>query len=157
MFSHFLQSLQDLPRLKWNARIKRFLSRPEDRYIRFLGILLDQNFSFKHYIDLIKMKVSRSLGIHRKFKHIFSGLILRILSSSLVSFMLHIVLLFGYQLFPHLWSHFQNFMIKQGLLFRKLTDFHLNPCLIWNLSIFFLVLLSFFFFTVARPSNCCPM
>ena len=48
------------------------------------------------------------------------------------------------QLFSCLWSHFQNFMIKQGLLFRKLTNFHLNPYLIWNLSIFFLVLLSFF-------------
>ena len=59
--------------------------------------------------------------------------------------MFHIVLLFGCQPFPRLWCHFQNFMIKQGLLLRKLTDLHLNACLIWNLSIFFLVLLSSFY------------
>ena len=61
-----------------------FLSRPKDRYVRFLGILLDENLSFKHHIDLIKMKVSKSLGIRRKLKHIFPGSILRILFCNLV-------------------------------------------------------------------------
>ena len=60
------------------------LCRTKDSYVRFLGILLDKNLSFKHYIDLIKMKVSRSLGILRKLKYIFPGLILRILFGSLV-------------------------------------------------------------------------
>ena len=59
--------------------------------------------------------------------------------------MFHIILLFGCQLFPRLWNHFQNFMMKKGRLFRKLTDLHLDPCWIWNLSIFFPVFCSFFF------------
>ena len=60
------------------------LSSPKDRYVRLLGILLDENLFFKHHIDLIKTKVSIRFGILRKHKHIFPGSILRILFCSLV-------------------------------------------------------------------------
>ena len=60
------------------------LSRPKDRYIRFLGMLIDENLSFKHHIDLIKTKVSRNLGILRKLRYLFPGSILRIWLCSLV-------------------------------------------------------------------------
>ena len=60
------------------------LSRPKERYVRFLGILLDENLSFKHHIGLINMKISRSLGILRKLKHIFPGSVLKILFHCLV-------------------------------------------------------------------------
>jgi len=80
---------------------KGSLSRPEDRYVRFLGILLDENLFFKHHIDLIKMKVSWSLGMYRKLKHIFPGSILIILFCSLVqSYVSHCSV--GCQLFPRL-------------------------------------------------------
>ena len=50
-----------------------FLSRSKDQYVRFLGILLDENLSFKHRIGLIQMKISKRFGILKRLKHIFPG------------------------------------------------------------------------------------
>jgi len=47
------------------------LNKPKDRCVRFLGILLDENLSFEYHIHLIKMKVSRSLGILKNCKTFF--------------------------------------------------------------------------------------
>jgi hypothetical protein len=56
----------------------------KDQYVRFLGILVDENISFKCQIDFIKMKICRSLGILRKLKHTFPGSILKILFHCLI-------------------------------------------------------------------------
>ena len=56
----------------------------KDQYVRFLGILVDENISFKRQIDFIKMKICRSLGILRKLRHTFPGSILKILFHCLI-------------------------------------------------------------------------
>ena len=60
------------------------LCRPKNRLVRFLGILLDENLSFRHHIAMIRVKVSRSLGVIRKLKHTFPGSILKLLFFCLV-------------------------------------------------------------------------
>ena len=37
------------------------ISRPPDRYMRFLGVLLDKNLSFKRHIRIIRVKISVGL------------------------------------------------------------------------------------------------
>ena len=59
--------------------------RPENRVVRFLGILLDENLSFRNHLAMIRLKVSRSLSIIRKLRHTFPGSILKLLFSVLSS------------------------------------------------------------------------
>ena len=61
-----------------------FLCRPENRIVLFLGILVDENLSFRNHITMIKVKFSWSLGIIRKLRHTFPGSILKLLFVSLV-------------------------------------------------------------------------
>ena len=60
------------------------ISRPPDRYVRFLGVLLDENLSFKLHVQVIRVKISRGLGIIRKLKRLFPFPILRLLYFSLI-------------------------------------------------------------------------
>ena len=60
------------------------ISRPPDRHVRFLVILLDENLSFKHHCALVKLKLSRNLGVLRKLRHCFPGSIIKILFHSLI-------------------------------------------------------------------------
>ena len=38
-------------------------------YVKHLGILIDKNLSWKHHIDYIAIKVSRTVGLITKFRH----------------------------------------------------------------------------------------
>ena len=60
------------------------LCRPENRVVQFLGILLDENLSFRNHVAMIRVKVSRSLGIIRKLRYTFPGFILKLLFFCLV-------------------------------------------------------------------------
>ena len=52
--------------------------------VRFLGILLDENLSFRNHVAMIRVKVSRSSGIIRKLRYTFPGSILKLLFFCLV-------------------------------------------------------------------------
>ena len=85
--SHFLifsRTDKVCPSLSTIFTPKGPLSRPNVRYERFLGILLDENLSFRNHIKIVQAKLSRNLGIIRKLKHIFPGSILRTLHFSLI-------------------------------------------------------------------------
>ena len=60
------------------------LCRPENRVVRFLGILLDENLSFRNHVAMIRVKVSRSFGIIRNLRYTFPGSILKLLFFCLV-------------------------------------------------------------------------
>ena len=60
------------------------LCRPENRVVRFLGILLNENLSFRNHVAMIRVKVSRSLGIIRKLRYTFPGSILKLIFFCLV-------------------------------------------------------------------------
>ena len=57
--------------------------------LMILGILLDENLSFKHHTSQIKMKISRKLGILRKLTHILPGSILKISFSLNLHILIH--------------------------------------------------------------------
>ena len=52
--------------------------------VRFLGILLDENLSFRNHVAMIRVKVSRSLGIIPKLRYTFPGSILKLIFFYLV-------------------------------------------------------------------------
>jgi hypothetical protein len=93
-FLIFSRVSQVYPQLSEIRQPNGIIHRSKDRYIRFLGILVDEDLSFKRHIDFIKMKICRSLGILRKltyfsridFEKFFSMLdpILRFLLSNCV-------------------------------------------------------------------------
>ena len=120
------------------------LSRPKDRYVRFLGILLDENLSFKHHIDLIKMKVSRSLGILRKLKHIFPGSILRILFYSLVQSYVSYCSVIWMSTFPSSLMPLSKLYDKARTLIKETNRSSLKPLLDLK-SLYFLSCSSFIF------------
>ena len=132
------------------------LSRPKDSYVRFLGILLDENLSFKYHIDLIKTKVSRSLGILRKLKYIFPGSILKILFCSLVQSYVSYYSVIWKSTFPWSLKSLSKLYDKAWTLIQETNRFSLKPLLDLK-SLYFLSCSSFIFFTVARPSSCCSM
>ena len=45
-------------------------------YVKYLGILIDKNLSWKHHIDHIIIKVSRTVGLIAKLRHFVSTHIL---------------------------------------------------------------------------------
>ena len=57
---------------------------PPDRHIRFLSIFLDENHYFKHYCALVKLKLSRNLGVLQKLRHCIPGSIIKILHHSVI-------------------------------------------------------------------------
>ena len=63
---------------------KGSISRPADRFVRFLGALQDENLSFKRHIDSMRLKASWGLGILRKQKRVFPFSILRLLFFSIL-------------------------------------------------------------------------
>ena len=47
---------------------KGSISHPADQFVQFLGVLLDENLTFKWHIMSIRLKVSQGLGIIWKLK-----------------------------------------------------------------------------------------
>ena len=67
------------PQLTHLQVLQGSLCRPENRVVRFLGILLDENLSFRNHVAMIRVKVSQSLGIIQKLEYTFPGSILKLL------------------------------------------------------------------------------
>ena len=38
-------------------------------FVKYLGILIDNNFSWKYHIDYIVIKISRTIGLISKLRH----------------------------------------------------------------------------------------
>ena len=38
-------------------------------YIKYLGVLIDKNLSWKHHIDVIATKISKNVGLIAKLRH----------------------------------------------------------------------------------------
>ena len=100
------------------------LCRPENRVVRFLGILLDENLSFRNHVAMIRVKVSRSLGIIRNLRHTLPGSILKLFFSVLSSHMFLIALLYGCLLFRLRCGHFLLCIIRHGVWLWTPTVLH---------------------------------
>ena len=51
---------------------------------KFLGVIVDQNLNWRSHIDFIALKISRSLAILSKLKHLLSNKILLTLYYTLI-------------------------------------------------------------------------
>ena len=51
------------PGLKIIPNSKGIVSRSQNKFVWFLRVLADENLSFKNHINLLRIKVSRNLGI----------------------------------------------------------------------------------------------
>ena len=98
------------------------ISRPPDQYVRFLGVLLDENLSFKWHVQIIRVKISRGLGIIRKLKRLFPFPILRFYTYLWFTLIYVTVRLCGCPHFPRYLLLFTIFMWKrQGFSSRLHT------------------------------------
>ena len=44
-------------------------------FVRYLGIIIDNNLSWKHHIDHVAIKMSRTVGLICKLRHIYRSLV----------------------------------------------------------------------------------
>ena len=83
--------------MPFNATIKignRFISRV--KYIRFLGLLLDESLSWKYHLSKLSKRSSRTCGILLKIRNNLSTGILRCIYNSLfMSFFQHGIVIWG--------------------------------------------------------------
>ena len=83
--------------LRVNAAIRignRFIFRV--KYIRFLGLLLDENLSWKYHLSQLSRKLSRTCGILLKIRNYLSTDILRCIYNSLfMSFLQYGIVIWG--------------------------------------------------------------
>ena len=61
---------------------KRIVKRSSS--VKYLGIIIDENLSFKYHVKAISRILSQNLGIIRKLKHFFPSNVLRLLYFSLI-------------------------------------------------------------------------
>ena len=61
-------------------------------YVKYLGILIDKNLIWKGHIDLIALKISKTIGMIAKLRHFVSlSIIVRLYQFLILPF-------------PHLWN-----------------------------------------------------
>ncbi|XP_065559597.1 uncharacterized protein LOC136026822 [Artemia franciscana] len=134
------------PTLKELQTSKGFISLPADRFVRFLGILLDENLSFKRHIESMRLKVSRGLGIIRKLKRVFPFSILRLLYFSLIYPYLCYCSSVWMSTFPSLLTPLHNLQLKSAKVLQSTTRISVELLKIKDVHILHLSFIVFQYF-----------
>jgi len=74
-FLFFSKIGSQFPGLNIIPSFKGIISRSRNRFVRFLEGRADENLSLKNHINLLRLQVSRNLGMIRKLRYIFPGCI----------------------------------------------------------------------------------
>ena len=83
--------------------------------VKFLGILLDENLSWKFHINELSKKLSRTVGIFYKIRHFYPSDILQILYYSLFySFLSYDISVWGFT--------FKSYFEKLSLVQKKIVE-----------------------------------
>ena len=54
-------------------------------YVKYLGILIDKNLIWKGHIDLIALKISKTIGMIAKLRHfVFLSIIVRLYNNIII-------------------------------------------------------------------------
>ena len=53
-------------------------------YIKYLGILIDKNLTWKHHIDTVSLKINKTVGLFAKLRHFVPRQILLKIYQSLI-------------------------------------------------------------------------
>ena len=54
----------------YDNRTNKFISLERKEYVKYLGVLLDRNLSWKHHISYIASRISRNIGIIARLRHL---------------------------------------------------------------------------------------
>ena len=54
----------------YDDRTNNFISLERKEYVKYLGVLLDRNLSWKHHISYIASRISRNIGIIARLRHL---------------------------------------------------------------------------------------
>ena len=132
---------------------KGSISRPADRFIRFLGLLLDENLSFKRHIESMRLKVSRGLGIIRKLKRVFPFSILRLLYFSLIYPYLCYCSSVWMSTFPSVLTPLLNLQLKAAKVLQSTTHISVELLKIKDIHTLHLSFIAFQYFRGDLPSS----
>ena len=53
----------------YDSRTKTFFDLERKDHVKYLGVIIDQHLSWKHHINYIALKISRSIGIISRLRH----------------------------------------------------------------------------------------
>ena len=86
-----------------------------EKYVKFLGVLLDENLSWKYHINELSKKLSRTIGIFDRIRHFVPFEILKLLCYSLF----HLFLSYGVAVLGFTYKlYFQKLFVLQKKLLR---------------------------------------
>ena len=71
---------------------KEFVLLDQKTYIKYLGILIDSNLTWKYHISYITSKISKTIGVISRLSHFVSSSTLLTLYRSLVSLTFYMAL-----------------------------------------------------------------
>ena len=156
IFHSSATTLNSLPGVKFG---KGLIQRV--KFIRFLGVLLDENVSWKHHLSELSKKLARTCGILSKTRHLLPTNILICLFNSLfMSFLSYGIIVWG-QTFP---SFIEPIFILQKRAVRTISaqPLYSNSAVIFrdlNLlrlsDVFILKLMTFVYESVHKLSPSC--
>ena len=86
-----------------------------EKYVKFLGVLLDENLCWKYHINELSKKLSRTIGIFYKIRHFVPYEVLKLLYYSLFHSFLSYGIAFGVL---HINHTFRNFLFFKRKLLR---------------------------------------
>ena len=150
IFSRIGKSCPTVTELKTS---KGSISRPADRFIRFLGILLDENLSFKRHTESMRLKVSRGLGIIPKLKRVFPFSILRLLYFSLIYPYLCYCSSLWMSTFPSVLTPLHNLQLKAAKVLQSTTHIFVELLKIKDIHTLHLSFIAFQYFRGDLPSS----
>ena len=121
--------------------------------MRFLGVPLDENLSFKWHVQIISVKISREPGIIQKLKRLFSFPILRLLYFSLIYPYICYYTSVWKSTFPSVLAPTHNLYEKAARIFQSATHAPVDLLKIKDIYILSLSSLAYQYFQGDLP--CC--
>ena len=89
-----------------------------EKYVKFLGVLLDENLCWKYHINELSKKLSRAIGIFYKIRHFVPYEVLKLLYYSLFhSFLSYGIAVWGFTYK----SYFQKLFVLQKKIIKVMT------------------------------------
>ena len=89
-----------------------------EKYVKFLGVLLDENLCWNYHISELSKKLSRTIGIFYKIRHFVPYEVLKLLYYSLFhSFLSYCIAVWGFTYK----SYFQKLFVLQKKIIKVMT------------------------------------
>ena len=84
MFSTEMLTLNYLLYVIFDSEKNRRISSEHKSYIKYLGVLIDENLSWKNHLDCVITKISKTIGMIAKLRHFVPSSVLTNIYKSLI-------------------------------------------------------------------------